>query len=83
MNEHAIPKGFLRRMARTFLVGLALVYALKLIGQMLSFGDTAYAIGFVIVTILTTLTNRTDFYNPGPYLLDPPERPSRRGPPRG
>ena len=67
-------------MARTLLVILALVYALKWIGQKLSFGDAAYAVGVVVVFILATLTNRTDFYDVGPYLIDPPGRDSPEGP---
>jgi hypothetical protein len=54
---------------------LAMLVVLKLIGEKLSFGDTAYAIGYVIVLFLTTLTDRTDFYLASPYVLDPPDEP--------
>lgn len=66
MHEDAIPKGMVWRLARTALVGVALMLAMTTIGKELSFSDSAYAVGTLIVFVLTTLTDRTDFYNAGP-----------------
>lgn len=46
-------------------MAFALVYALKLIGQALSFSADAYGLGCLVVLVLTTLTDRTDFYAAG------------------
>ena len=71
MHEDAIPRGILWRLARSLLVCVGLMYALKLIGTELSFGDTAYGVGALVVFVLTTLTDRTDFYNAGPRPQGP------------
>jgi hypothetical protein len=76
MDPHpdAIPKGVLWRLARTMLILVALMYALKLIGRQLSFDDTAYGLGALVFFFLATLTDRTDFYNFGPQPPDPGSR---------
>lgn len=71
MHEDAIPKGILWRLVRSFFICVGLMYALKLIGTELSFGYTAYGVGAIVVFLLTTLTDRTDFYNAGPRPQGP------------
>ena len=75
MSGQAIPEGFRWRIARTLLAMFAMLFVLTLIGEKLSFGDTAYAIGYVVVFFLTTLTDRTDFYLASPYRIDSPDKP--------
>jgi hypothetical protein len=66
MHEDAMPKGALWRLIRTAVIAFALMLALTLVGKALSFSDSAYGVGALIIFILATLTDRTDFYNAGP-----------------
>ena len=66
MHDDAMPPGAIWRLTRTALIGIALMVAMTSIGKALSFSDSAYGVGALIVFFLTTLTDRTDFYNAGP-----------------
>jgi hypothetical protein len=71
MPKDATPQDSLWKWVRTFLVAVVLISVLALIGKELSFGGTAYFIGFVIAFVLTTLTDRENFYYHGYW---PPKR---------
>lgn len=74
VNGQAIPEGFRWRIARALLAMFAMLLVLTTVGEKLSFGDAGYAIGYIVVLFLTTLTDRTDFYFASPYVIDPPDQ---------
>ena len=63
MRRTATSKGFIWSLMRTVLVGFALLSALVEFGEAMSFGDSAYFLGVLVVVVVTTLTDRADSYN--------------------